>query len=148
MVPETTPVGTQTQAPEFVIPASGVWVRVNYEGLYAASIGTPGAETAKSDSGDHLYQVPTSEGIVVASAQKVDASGRELVLVIYKDGTQVAQKKITAPKGIAELQVDLRPTPTPTTVAPTTLPTSAETLGSAATNATATNTTAASQTPS
>jgi len=134
-----TPTETSTTVPQVVIPQRGVWIRVLYEGNYAASVGTPGAESARSDTGDHLYQIPTSNGIVVASVQKVDASGRELLVEVYKDGTQVAHKTTTKPKGIVEIQVDLKPSPTPTTLVPvvtTTTPATSGNSTSAAVNQT------------
>nr|WP_320160685.1 zinc ribbon domain-containing protein [uncultured Methanoregula sp.] len=116
-----TPAETATAGSSVQIPSSGVWVRVNYPGIYSASIGTPGAETTRSDTGDHLYQISTSTGIVVASVQKVDASGRELTVEVYKDGALVTSKTTSGPRGIVEIQADLKPTPAPTT--PTTEPT-------------------------
>lgn len=118
--PTVTQEQTTAAASQIIIPTKGVWVKISYTGNYAASIGTPGAESARSDTGDHIYQIPTSTGIVVASVQKVDASGQELEVEVYKDGTQMIRKTTTKPKGIVEIQVDLKPSPTPTTPAPVT----------------------------
>nr|WP_319375890.1 zinc-ribbon domain-containing protein [uncultured Methanoregula sp.] len=138
IAPVATPMQTTTTAAQQVIPSSGVWIRIIYPGIYSATFGTPGAESTRTDTGDHVYQVFTSTGIVVASVQKVDASGQEIQVEVYKDGNQVAKKSTTAPKGIVEIQADLKPTPTPTTLTPVPVTTTATI--SAGANATANST--------
>ncbi|MFA4876213.1 MAG: zinc ribbon domain-containing protein [Methanoregula sp.] len=135
------PSATTAASSQFIVPSSGVWVRVIYPGTYASSIGTPGAETARTETGEHLYRVSTSNGIVVASVQKVDATGAELRVEVYKDGKVIAEKSTTGPKGIIEIQMDLRPTPAPTTPAPVPVVTATTTAASSGTgNATANQT--------
>ncbi|WP_321507887.1 zinc-ribbon domain-containing protein [uncultured Methanoregula sp.] len=138
MTASPTPSATTVSSSQIVIPSTGVWVRVNYPGSYASSIGTPGAETARTDTGEHLYRVSTSTGIVVASVQKVDATGNELRVEVYKDGNLVTEKTTTGPKGIVEIQIDLRPTPAPTT--PTPMPVVTTTTISGSGNVTANQT--------
>jgi hypothetical protein len=137
--PVSTTVAVTTTAPQVIVPSSGVWIRINYPGIYSATFGTPGAESTRTDTGEHVYQVFTSTGIVVASVQKVDASGQEIQVEVYKDGNVVAEKSTSSPKGIVEIQVDLKPTPTPTTLAP--VPVSTTTTPAASSvNATANST--------
>jgi hypothetical protein len=108
----------QPTQPAFSIPPAGVWVRVSYLGNFTGSIGTPGRLRDVTESGDHLYQISTSEGPVVASIQKVDGSDGELVVEVYKDGVQYKRTTTIAPKGMIEIQMLLKPTVSSTTVIP------------------------------
>jgi hypothetical protein len=101
--------------PAFSVPPTGVWVRVSYLGKYTGSIGTPGRLRDVTETGDHLYQISTSEGPVVASIQKVDGSDGELVVEVYKDGVQFKRTTTIAPKGMIEIQMLLKPAVSSTT---------------------------------
>jgi hypothetical protein len=70
-----------------------------------------------ASTGDQLYQIPTSEGPVVASIQKVDGSDGELTVAVYKNGNLVKQTTTIAPKGMIEIQMSLKPSVTPTALA-------------------------------
>ncbi|MDD4137044.1 MAG: hypothetical protein PHT99_04000 [Methanoregula sp.] len=136
-VPEV-PVATGT--PQISIPGTGVWVHVIYANQYTGSVGLPGNQADISGSGERFFQVPTSEGIVVAAIQKSDGSSDKLTIEVYKNGEIVDQSSTVTPKGIAEIQVNLKPSPTPTpTPAPTAEPVTTITTAEA-TNATATTT--------
>ncbi|MFA4826160.1 MAG: zinc ribbon domain-containing protein [Methanoregula sp.] len=140
VISSPTPTLATPVSSKIVIPSTGVWVRVYYpDGNYAASIGTPGAESAKADTGEHIYQISTSTGIVVANVQKVDSTGKELLVEVYKNGNLVTQKSTTSPKGVVEIQVDLKPTPTPT-IATTATTAKPVTTATTAVNATANQT--------
>jgi hypothetical protein len=102
--------------PSFSPPLNGVWVRVSYLGNFTGSVGTPNRMSDIANTGDQLYQIPTSEGPVVASIQKVDGSDGELTVAVYKDGTLVKQTTTIAPKGIIEIQMLLKPSVTPAPV--------------------------------
>jgi hypothetical protein len=140
------PVTTAVPAPTTVapaltpqIPSQGVWVHVIYTNKFAGSYGTPGNLGDVTGTGDQYYQVPTSEGIVVANIQKVDGSSDKLTVEVYKDGNQVTQKSTVTPKGIVEVQVDLKPAPTPTpTPTQTKVPIPIKTTSIETTNASAT----------
>ncbi len=118
--PKTTFVATATPAPEpkFSIPASGVWLRITYPGKYSGTFGTPGSQypVGERDTGDQLYTVSTINGPVVASIQKLDGSSDKLTIEVYKNGALMKRAVTVAPKGIIDLQVDLKPTPAPTPV--------------------------------
>lgn len=141
-VPATIPAPVAPQ--QIPVPATGVWVHVLYANQYTGSAGTPGVESDVSGSGEKYIQVATSEGIVVASIQKADGSSDKLTVEVYKNGELVAEKSTVTPRGVVEIQADLKPAPTPTpSPTPTKIPIPAEnaTLSSNATaNATATTT--------
>jgi hypothetical protein len=121
-VPTTIPVvSLQPTQPAFNVPPVGVWVRVYYLGKFTGSIGTPGRLRDVTDTGDHLYQISTSEGPVVASIQKVDGSEGELVVEVYKDGVQYKRATTIAPKGMIEIQMLLKPAVSSTTTTVTTV---------------------------
>jgi hypothetical protein len=104
-------------------------VKVSYLGGWKGSFGVPANLQQVTSSGDQFYQIPAGDGIVQVSIQKIDGSGNELVVDVYKNGALVKSGKTTKPKGTVEYLVDLKPTPTQT---PTAKPT--------AVNATATQT--------
>jgi len=101
-----------TPAPtQLMIPPTGVWVRVSYPGTFTGSIGTPGDQREVTDSGDRFYQISTTNGTVAAFLQKKDGSADKIVLEVYKNGVMVKQDSTVAPKGIVEIQFDLRTIP-------------------------------------
>jgi len=106
----TTAVPTTAQV---LIPPTGVWVEVTYDKTYTGLVGTPGSQVAVTDTGDHFYIAPTTDGTVAVSLQKTDGSGDELKVIIYKDGAMVKTVSTTTPKGKIDLQFALA-TPTPT----------------------------------
>jgi hypothetical protein len=128
-IPTATPQITSTPPPEPVvlIPPNGVWVRITYAEKYSGTYGTPGGQTPVSDTGDHFYMVSTVNGPVVASIQKLDGSSGMLAIEVYKNGELMKRETTIAPRGVIDLQVDLKPVPTPTpvptlTVSPTITP--------------------------
>ncbi|MFA7694618.1 MAG: zinc ribbon domain-containing protein [Methanoregula sp.] len=109
----TTAVPTTAQV---LVPQTGIWVEITYDKTYTGLVGTPGSQVAVTDTGDHFYIIPTSDGTVAVSLQKTDGSGDELKVVIYKDGSEVKTVSTSTPKGRIDLQFALA-TPTPTTTA-------------------------------
>ncbi|MDD1696288.1 MAG: zinc-ribbon domain-containing protein [Methanoregula sp.] len=109
-----TPVVTQgTPAPtQVTIPPTGVWVRVTYPNTFTGSVGTPGDLRAITDSGDRFYQVSTTNGTVAVSLQKTDGSADRLAVEIYKNGVKVKQDSTATPKGVVDIQFDLKTIPT------------------------------------
>jgi hypothetical protein len=101
-----------TPAPtQLMIPPNGVWVRVAYPGTFTGMIGTPGDLREVTNSGDLFYQIPTTNGTVAVSLQKKDGSADKIVIELYKNGVMVKQDSTVAPKGIVEIQFDLRTIP-------------------------------------
>jgi hypothetical protein len=115
-LPQTTrtPVVTSTTTPgptQLMIPPNGVWVRAAYPGSYIALIGTPGSQIEVSGTGDNFYPISTNDGIVVAALQKKDGSGDKIILEVYKNGVMLRRESTVTPKGIVEIQLDLKTIP-------------------------------------
>jgi hypothetical protein len=119
-LPTTPPVVTTalpTTPPPPLVPPTGVWVKVSYLGGWKGSFGVPGNLQQVTSTGDQFYQIPAGDGIVQVSVQKIDGSGNELVVDVYKNGVLVKSGNTTKPKGTVEYLVDLKlltPTVTPT----------------------------------
>jgi hypothetical protein len=128
--------------PQVLIPKTGVWVEVTYDKTYTGQVGTPGSQVAVTDTGDHFYIVPTTNGTVAVSLQKTDGSGDELKVVVYSDGTTVKTASTTTPMGRIDLQFALAPPTTPPTPEIPTLPTTSIPATTPAATASATNSTA------
>lgn len=139
----TTAAATTTSESQSPVPDTGVWVRIVYANTFKGSVGTPGDQVEVYDTGDKIYQIPTSEGIVSVSVQKMDGSSEKLLVEVYKNGKIVAQKSSTVPKGVVEVLADLKPTATPTpTPTPTKIPIPVKTTASVNATANASATTA------
>lgn len=103
----------QTTQP--LIPQTGVWVEITYDQNYTGWVGSPNTHQSVTDTGDHFYQVVTTDKTAAVSIQKMDGSGDELKVTIYSDGKAVKTDSTTMPSGIIDLQASLAiPTPTPT----------------------------------
>jgi hypothetical protein len=106
-----TPVVTSTITPgptQVMIPPNGVWVRASYPGNYIGLIGTPGNQIEVTGTGDKFYPISTSDGIVAAVLQKKDGSGDKIILEVYKNGVMLKRESSVTPKGIVEIQLDLK----------------------------------------
>jgi hypothetical protein len=99
---------TPTTAPVVVIPQTGVWVRVTYEGTYTGTVGAPGRLREVTGSGSQFYQIPARDEIISASIQKRDNSGNRLTVEFYSGGRLIRSGSLTAPQGILTLNVDLK----------------------------------------
>jgi hypothetical protein len=119
-VPSPTPavVIASTPAPQSAVPPTGVWVRVSYLGKFDGTFGTPTSKhiVGERNTGDQFFMVSTITGPVEASIQKLDGSNGELLIEVYKNGELMKRATTIAPKGIIDLQVDLKPQTTPTAV--------------------------------
>jgi hypothetical protein len=71
-------------------------------------IGTPGNQIEVTGTGDKFYPISTSDGIVAAVLQKKDGSGDKIVLEVYKNGVMLKRESSVTPKGIVEIQLDLK----------------------------------------
>jgi hypothetical protein len=114
VTPEPVPQTTQV-----LIPQTGVWVEITYDKNYAGWVGMPNVEQEITDTGDHIYQIFTTDGTVAASLQKTDDSADELKVSVYRDGTTLKTVSTTAPSGVIDLQLSLA-TPAPTATPPLT----------------------------
>jgi hypothetical protein len=105
-IPATTAV-TPTAEPQVLIPQTGVWIRITYEGKFTGSVGTAGGLKEVTGKGQGLYQIPVTEGMLLASVEKLDNSGNPLTVEFYKDGVLVKSSTTKAPKGSIEAQAEL-----------------------------------------
>jgi hypothetical protein len=106
-----TPAATATLSPtptQLMIPPNGVWVRASYPNTYIGLIGTAGNQIEVTGTGDKFYPISTNDGIVAAALQKKDGSGDKIILEIYKNGVMVKRESTTTPRGIVEIQLDLK----------------------------------------
>jgi hypothetical protein len=83
-------------------------VRIAYPGTYTGLIGTPGNLRDVTATGDHLYSISTTDGIVSVSVQKNDGSADMILAEVYKNGVMVKNSSTVTPRGIIEIQFDLK----------------------------------------
>ena len=104
------------------IPGNGVWVRVEYNGSFIGYVGNPGSLQQIGGSGERLYYILKSDGLVEASLVKQDNSGNTLTVVVYRNGEIVLHRTTRVPKGEVQVLIDPRtgkpPGMTTTTVMP------------------------------
>ena len=112
-----TPVQTPFQQPATVsatllqtdVPATGIWVKIVYDGEYTGTIGTGGRLVEVRGTGGRLYRVPAaSTDTVEVSIQKLDTAGLPLTAEVYNNGMMVQRKTIITPKGTLVTAVDLK----------------------------------------
>jgi len=138
---ETTPVP---------IPATGVYVHVDYIGGWKGTYGTPAETQSVQDSGEKILEVVNATGTVQATIAKLDSSTKHSITVeIYKNGKLLTSGSTDAALGKVTLSVDVTtgvaktPQTSPgTAVVATTAPAKAgSTTSPAAANVTVTKTT-------
>jgi|GEM_PF-615197 len=104
--PETTEV--PPPQPTVMVPQKGVWVKVDYTGNYTGRIGASGDLKQVNASGEQYYQLAITEGIVEATIQKQDGSGRVLTIEVYQNGKMVARSTKATPGATVDLRVELK----------------------------------------
>ena len=105
----TTPAVTPEPTPSpLLVPQQGLWVRINASGSYRGLVGNPDLLRSVTGSGDQVYKLVNSEGIVQVSVGKQDDSGNPLSVEIYKDGTLIISRTVTSPRGSIDLLIDPR----------------------------------------
>jgi len=97
-----------TAAPGIIVPQKGVYVLVKYEGSYTGSAGAPERMLDISSTGNTVRQLPARNEVVFATVQKLDNSGKKLIVEIYSDGTLVQSGSVIAPKGTVNINADLK----------------------------------------
>jgi hypothetical protein len=100
---QQTPVPTQV-----VIPPAGVWVRVVYPGNYYGWLGNPGSLQGVTGSGDQIYKIRESDGIVHVQIHKDDYSGNTLTVEIYRNGELINRRTRSTPMSSIELLIDAK----------------------------------------
>jgi hypothetical protein len=142
------------------VPATGVYVHINYLGGFEGSYGMPDTLiTVPGNSGDRLWEVENASGTVQAKFTKQDGSPRKLLVEIYKDGKSLTSGSTTVGHGSVTLSVDTLTGKTapplssgnasvaePTAAVPKTTPAPAGTASPAVTTTPVTTTTVAANT--
>ncbi len=96
-----------TVVPEKVIPEKGIWVRIDYAGNYTGRIGASGDLKQVNASGEQYYQLAITGGIVEATIQKQDGSGKTLTIEVYQNGRMIARSTKATPLATVDLRVEL-----------------------------------------
>jgi hypothetical protein len=109
-----------------IIPTTGVWVRVDYPRSYYGLVGNSGSMRGVTGSGDQVYKIYESEGIVQAQVQKTDNTGDTLTVEIYRDGKVIGNRSVSIPRGSVELLIDAK-TGNPPAMTPVVTPSSNQT---------------------
>jgi len=111
-IPEQTPTPFITPLsstrPMIPVPDTGVWVRIRYEGNFAGQVGLSGGLRQVSGTGDQFYQIPTINGVIDVTVEKLDGSRNVLAVDIYKNGTLVKNSTVAPPRGTLDIHVDLK----------------------------------------
>jgi hypothetical protein len=95
------------ETPAAAIPATGVYVHVNYLGGYKGNYGMPGAlTTIPGNSGERVWEVENANGTVQAEFEKLDGSSHELLIEIYKNGGLLTKDSTKIGHGTVKLSVD------------------------------------------
>ncbi len=99
----------QTPVPApVIIPANGVWVRVDYFGDYYGWLGLPGSLRGINNTGVQIYKMPESAGIIQVNVYTQDYSGKPLTVTVYRDGKIINNRTVSVPKGYIELLLDTK----------------------------------------
>lgn len=99
---------TPTATPGIIIPQKGVYVLVKYEGSYRGTAGAPERMLDISSTGNTVRQLPARNEVVYATVQKLDNSGKKLIVEIYSEGTLITSGSVSAPKGTVNINADLK----------------------------------------
>ncbi len=107
VLPSGTIVVKETPAP--VIPATGIYVHVNYLGGFKGSYGIPDAvTTVPGNSGDRVWEVENATNSTVGvTFEKLDGSSHEILVEIYKDGKALSSGTTTVGHGSVTLSVNM-----------------------------------------
>ena len=93
---------------QVVIPPDGVWVRVVYAGNYYGWVGNPGSLQGVNGSGDQIYKIRESDGIVQVKIYKDDNSGNTLTVEIYRNSELITRQARSVPMSSIELLIDAK----------------------------------------
>jgi len=90
------------------IPAIGAGFRVTYDGDFAGNVGNPAQMKPVTGTGDIFYPVQEYNGIVQASIQKRDNSGRTLTIEVYNNANMIYTRNVSTPGGSLDILLDTR----------------------------------------
>jgi hypothetical protein len=105
VVPIVTVQPTPTPVPTLV-PADGVWVRIEYPGTFIGEVGNPEIMHPAYGSGVRIYKILWSDRLVHAFAQKQENTGDTLTIEIYNNGNLIKNSSTRAPKGSVDILID------------------------------------------
>jgi hypothetical protein len=94
-------------ASPITIPATGVFVYVDYIGSFSGSYGAPVNMLAVHDSGQRLYSVEAVNGTVSAGFAKLDGSSHPITVRIYKDNKMLTDGTSSNPNGMVNITANL-----------------------------------------
>jgi hypothetical protein len=103
----TSPVVTTVSS--VVVPSTGVWVKVTYNGTFVGSYGNPGPTNQQEvrGTGEQFYPIRNSNGTVQASFRKLDGSGNPMTVDVYNSGIIVTHVSKSSPG--AEIDILVNP---------------------------------------
>ena len=90
-----------------VIPATGVYVYVNYMGSFSGTYGAPDNILSAQDSGEKLYPVDAVNGTVAANFTKLDSSVHPIDVRIYEDNRILKNGTSSSPAGMVNITAGL-----------------------------------------
>jgi hypothetical protein len=106
-IPSPTPDPTPVPRPQYIIPSTGTWVRIQYPGNFVGYVRIRGIFTQVNNTVEQFIQLPASEGVISGSIGKQDGSVDNLTVGIYKDGALVFTKNTRKPLGEIDFQYTL-----------------------------------------
>jgi hypothetical protein len=107
VVPELTVRQVPVPAPT-IIPAEGVWVRVEYNGTFVGWVGSPGFLRHVGGSGEQIYPIRNDTRYVQASFRKQDYTGKTLTVEVYAGGVMTFRRTVRSPMGEVVFLIDPR----------------------------------------
>ena len=96
-----------TAPPQYLIPTSGTWVRIQYPGNFIGTVGVRGNFRQLNSTYEQWIPISATEGMIEGSIEKMDGSTDNLIVEIYKDGAQVYSKSTRTPQGVLDLHFTL-----------------------------------------
>jgi hypothetical protein len=106
-VPMTERTPTPVTTPQYIIPSTGTWVRVQYPGNFVGNVGARGVYKQLNGTGEQFIQLPAPQGVITGSVEKQDGSNDKLIVEIYKDGALVFSKNTIKPRDIIDIHLTL-----------------------------------------
>jgi len=90
-----------------IIPATGVFVYVNYLGSFSGTYGTADNMMTAKESGERLYPVDAINGTVSADFAKQDGSAHPIEVRIYRNSTILQNGTSSSPGGKVNIAAKL-----------------------------------------
>jgi len=99
---------TVKETPAVVVPASGVFVEINYIGSWTGTYGMASDLQTEINSGDRYFEVVNATGKVTASFQKEDSSTKHPITVtIFRNGKALATGSTSDAFGKVAISADV-----------------------------------------